>query len=115
VGWICILKIILIMKESVLQNIITVAKTLPPVWENRKERILGKDLLKENPDAVDGSGKPINKKIKYERPVRVQIDHLERLKKQYNQSGEKAIEQYIRWAHEMHRKQNPIPKKIQTA
>lgn len=103
------------MKESVLQNITTIAKTLPVVWEHKKQKVLGKEILKLKPDAKDGSGKPINKKVKYEQPVRVNIDHLDRLKKLYKDSGEQAIEQYIRWAHEMHRKQNPVPKKIQTA
>lgn len=82
-------------KERIeLKNI---ANTLPPEPSNVRERvsIMGGELLRLNPIAMDEKGKPIIRSRQYTVEQFKPVNHYKKMLQAYEKNGIEAIDQYV--------------------
>lgn len=97
------------MKKKHVNYLRTTAANLPTVFEKQKVSVVGSDILKENPEAKDGDGKPISPQRIYTTLLPKPVNHENRLKQLWDKTPDskrqQAIQAYCDAAYDLHQSQ----------
>lgn len=82
------------MDKKVLKQIRHFAAMLPVVSSPCKGKVLGSEILKQNPNAKDAEGNPLAPQKVYMYDARVNHNHVRAMKKIYKSKGNGGLLQY---------------------